>query len=190
MNGRQVCGSGPAHRPSGRAIFAGQVVEARTLRQALAPTVRARVRTLAGPVSTVGRTPLSLPACAADSSPQRTQAAFAPTRITDVDEAYEQEVQRAEQALQRDDFESAFRHLERAHVLAQRMTGRHTFIHWWMLVAGLRRGDLREVVGQVPRIVASILFSRLWVPRGNSGRARVSAFKPMPVPDDLRHLVP
>ena len=47
-----------------------------------------------------------------------------------------------------------------------------------------------HVVGQVPRIVASILFSRLWVPRGNSGRARVSAFKPMPVPADLRHLVP
>jgi hypothetical protein len=78
--------------------------------------------------------------------------------------------------LQRGDFETAFRHLERAHVLAQRMTARHTFIHWRMLAAGLRRGDLREVVGQVPRIVASILFSRLWVPRGKSGRARISAF--------------
>jgi hypothetical protein len=59
-----------------------------------------------------------------------------------------------------------------------------------MLVAGLRCGDRREVVGQVPRIVASLLFSRLWVPRGNSGRARVSAFRPMPVPGDLRRLVP
>ena len=107
-----------------------------------------------------------------------------------MDEAYRQEVQRADQALQRDDFEAAFRHLERAHVLAQRMTGRHTFVHWRMLVAGLRRGDMREVIGQVPRIVASILFSRLWVPRGNIGRARVSAFKPMPVAEDLRHLVP
>jgi len=107
-----------------------------------------------------------------------------------VDDVYQQELEWAEAALRRDDFEAAFRHLERAHVLAQRMTGRHTFIHWRMLVAGLRRGDLREVVGQLPRIVASILFSRLWVPRGNTGRARVSAFKPMPVPDDLRHLVP
>ena len=64
-------------------------------------------------------------------------------------------------------------------MLAQRMTGRHTFIHWRMLVAGLRRGDAREVIGQVPRIAASILFSRRWVPRGNSGWARVSAFQPM-----------
>lgn len=107
-----------------------------------------------------------------------------------MDEAYEREVQHADEALKRADFETAFRHLERAHVLAQRMTGRHTSVHWRMLVAGLRRGDLREAVGQVPRLVASILFSRLWVPRGNTGRARVSAFAPMPVPDDLRHLVP
>jgi Protein of unknown function (DUF3703) len=62
-------------------------------------------------------------------------------------------------------------------------------------VAGLRCGDVREVVGQLPRIVASILFSRRWVPRGNSGRPRVSAFKPMPLPlplplpRDLQHLV-
>ena len=132
---------------------------------------------------------LSPPACAAYSAPQRTQLAFAQTRSTDVDEAYEMEVERADQASQRGDFETAFRHLERAHVLAQRMTGRHIFIHWRMLAAGLRRGDLREAVGQVPRIVASILFSRLWVPRGNSGRSRVSAFKPMPVPADLQHLV-
>ena len=107
-----------------------------------------------------------------------------------MDEAYKQEVERADEALRRDDFEAAFRHLERAHVLAQRMTGRHTFTHWRMLIAGLRCGDVREVVGQLPRIVAAILFSRLWVPRGNSGRARVSAFKPMTVPADLRHLVP
>ncbi len=107
-----------------------------------------------------------------------------------MDEAYKQEVKRANQALRQDDFETAFRHLERVHVLAQQRTGRHTFIHWRMLVAGLRRGDVREVVGQAPRIVASILFSRLWVPRGNSGRARVGAFQPMPVPDDLRHFVP
>lgn len=107
-----------------------------------------------------------------------------------MDEAYEQEVERADQALRRDDFDAAFRHLERAHVLGQRMAARHTAVHWRMLVAGLRSGDLREAVGQVPRIVASILFSRLWVPRGNSGRARVSAFEPMPVPADLRHLVP
>lgn len=103
---------------------------------------------------------------------------------------YKDELSRAREALQAGNFEVCFGHLERAHVLSQRMTGRHTQVHSLMLVAGWRRGDWREVVGQVPRMLASLLFSRLWVPRGNSGRARVSAFKPMPVPDDLRHLVP
>lgn len=106
-----------------------------------------------------------------------------------MDKAYDDEVRMARQARQRGDFETCFAHLERAHVLAQRMTGRHTHIHWLMLVAGLRRRDLREVAGQVPRMLASVLFSRLWVPSGNTGRARVSAFAPMPVPEDLRHLV-
>jgi len=103
--------------------------------------------------------------------------------------AYGEEVSRARQALACGDFEVCFVHLERAHVLAQRMTGRHTCVHWLMLVAGWRQRDHREVVGQVPRILASILFSRFWVPRGNTGRARVSALKPMPVPEDLRDLV-
>ena len=107
-----------------------------------------------------------------------------------MEETYGDEVRMAKQALQRSDFETCFLHLERAHVLAQRTTARHTYIHGLMLVAGLRRRDFREVAGQVPRMVASVLFSRLWVPRGNSGRARISAFKPMPVPEDLRHLVP
>ena len=104
-------------------------------------------------------------------------------------EAYGEEVLLARLALQSGHYEVCFVHLERAHVLAQRMTGRHTYVHWLMLVAGLRRRDYREVVGQVPRMLASVLFSRLWVPRGNSGRARVGALKPMAVPEDLRHLV-
>jgi hypothetical protein len=104
-------------------------------------------------------------------------------------EIYEEELSRARAALASGNVEDCFGHLERAHVLSQRMTGRHTHVHWLMLMAGWRRRDYREVVGQVPRMLASMLFSRLWVPRGNSGRARVSAFKPMPVPDDLRHLV-
>jgi Protein of unknown function (DUF3703) len=39
-------------------------------------------------------------------------------------------------------------------------------------------------------MLASVLISRQWVPRGDTGRARVSALEPMPVPEGLRHLVP
>lgn len=102
--------------------------------------------------------------------------------------AYGAEVSLARLALRCSNYGVCFAHLERAHVLAQRMTGRHTYVHWLMLVAAARRRDYREVLGQLPRMLASALFSRLWVPRGNTGRARISALKPMPVPEDLRHL--
>jgi hypothetical protein len=37
--------------------------------------------------------------------------------------------------------------------------------------------------------LAAALFSRLWVPVGNTGGANVSAFRPMPVPEDLQRLL-
>ncbi|WP_317846464.1 MULTISPECIES: DUF3703 domain-containing protein [unclassified Pseudomonas] len=52
----------------------------------------------------------------------------------------------------------------------------HVKSHWLMLNLGLQTKDWREVAGQLPRIIAALLFSRIWVPVGNTGRARVSAF--------------
>ncbi|HVQ10384.1 MAG TPA: DUF3703 domain-containing protein [Methyloceanibacter sp.] len=101
---------------------------------------------------------------------------------------YAEEIGRARTSLDRQDYPDCFTHLERAHILGQRSTIRHTYAHWLMFRAGLRQRDFTEVLGQVPRMLASMLFSRIWVPRGNTGRARVSAMKPMPLPGDLRHL--
>lgn len=100
---------------------------------------------------------------------------------------YDNEIELARLALRCCNYEACFTRLERAHALAQRSTARHCHVHWLMLVAGWRRHDYREVAGQIPRILASTLFSRVWVPIGNTGRARISAFKPMPIPVDLRH---
>jgi hypothetical protein len=41
-------------------------------------------------------------------------------------------------------------------------------------------------MGQMLRLPAALLFSRLWVPLGNTGGANVNAMQPMPLPDDLR----
>lgn len=103
--------------------------------------------------------------------------------------AIEQALLHADKASRQADYPSAFRWLERAHILSQRLPLRHAHTHWLMLRLGWRSGDLREVLGQVPRIVAALLFSTIWVPSGNSGRARVSAFAPMPVADDLQQLL-
>jgi hypothetical protein len=52
-----------------------------------------------------------------------------------------------------------------------------------------RQRQVRELLGQTTRIAAAALFSRLWVPEGNTGGANVSAIRPMPIPDDLRDLL-
>ena len=85
--------------------------------------------------------------------------------------------------------DAAFHHLERAHVIGQRNVLAHARAHAGMLRIGWLRRDRREVAGQLLRISAALTKTLLWVPRGNTGGANVSAFRPMPIPADLRHLV-
>jgi hypothetical protein len=100
--------------------------------------------------------------------------------------AYDAELEAADAATLGGKGEAAFHHLERAHILSQRHTREHVRVHWLMLRLGASAGAWREVLGQSTRIVAAALFSRIWVPIGNTGRANVSALKPMPIPGDLR----
>ena len=87
------------------------------------------------------------------------------------------------------DYEAVFHHLARAHILSQRYTAAHVRVHWRMLRSALAAGNPGEAVGQAIRIAAAAAFSRIWVPLGNTGRADVSALRPMPVPEDLRALL-
>jgi hypothetical protein len=103
--------------------------------------------------------------------------------------AFSAEMQQAKEYFRAGDLDTAFAYLERAHILGQRDTLRHTWSHWWMLRVGLRRGDFQEVRGQVLRILASMLFSRIWVPAGNTGGANVSPVQSMPIPEDLQRLL-
>ncbi len=89
----------------------------------------------------------------------------------------------------REELDAAFAQLERAHILGQRYTLAHVRSHWWMLRVGWRRSDAQEGWGQIARIVAALLFSRLWVPVGNTGGANVNPLRPMPVPADLQRLL-
>lgn len=82
--------------------------------------------------------------------------------------------------------DEAFVHLERAHVLGQASTIEHVRVHVRMLGWGLRRRDVREVLGQALRIVGAASKTAVGlVPLGNTGGADVSALKPMPIPADL-----
>ena len=60
----------------------------------------------------------------------------------------------------------------------------------WMLRVGWRRGDMREVAGQLLRLVLTPLghlTGRL--PTGNTGGSNVSTFASLPVPADLQKLL-
>jgi hypothetical protein len=78
-------------------------------------------------------------------------------------------------------------HLERAHVVSQPLAGLHVRTHAAMFAAAVRRRDGHELIGQVFRLVVAgpgSLSGRY--PVGNTGGANVSAFAPMPIPEDLR----
>jgi hypothetical protein len=84
------------------------------------------------------------------------------------------------------DFQAAFRHLERAHVLSQNWTVQHVRVHWRMFLWGVRRRDWREVAGQSVRIVSAAAKTGFgFLPHGNTGGTNVSPFRAMPIPDDL-----
>jgi hypothetical protein len=100
--------------------------------------------------------------------------------------AYDTELRAARAARLTGNVGAAFHHLERAHILSQRHTLQHVHVHWLMLRLAASTGGWREVIGQAMRVVAAAVFSRIWAPIGNTGRADVSAIKPMPIPDDLR----
>jgi hypothetical protein len=84
----------------------------------------------------------------------------------------------------------AFAHLERAHILAQADTIEHTRVHYRMLKAGIAQRDGREVVGEVIRIAGATTKTPFGIyPKGNTGGANVSPFKPMPIPEDLKRIL-
>lgn len=103
--------------------------------------------------------------------------------------AWQTEIDAARTALSNGALDLAVHHFERAHILGQRHTRAHVQAHIGMLEVGWRRRDTREMAGQLTRIIAASLFSKIWVPEGNTGGANVSAVKPMSIPEDLRRIL-
>ena len=106
-----------------------------------------------------------------------------------VKQAFNGEVELAILEYDKGNYERSFSHLERAHILGQSFTIAHTKSHWWMLKIAIKTNNFKEILGQITRIIASIVFSRIWVPRGNTGGANVSPIKPMPIPEDLKKIL-
>ena len=104
--------------------------------------------------------------------------------------AYQSEMREAESLRRRGDLDTAFRHLERAHILGQQHVAAHVGTHLAMLRIGIQRRDAREIVGQLVRLPAAAIGSALGVPPGgNTGGANVGFFARMEIPPDLKALL-
>ena len=80
--------------------------------------------------------------------------------------------------------------LERAHILSQPWPIPHVRSHAAMMRLAIQQRDRRELLGQALRIVVAGPASAVGkYPAGNTGRARVPATLPMPITDDLAHLL-
>ena len=92
-----------------------------------------------------------------------------------------------EQAKASMDSARAWRALERAHIVSQPYLGPHLASHWAMLRFAFRERDAKEAAGQIFRLALAPLGAISGrIPVGNTGRANVSAFQPMEVPQDLQ----
>lgn len=87
----------------------------------------------------------------------------------------------------KDDLQSAWRHLERAHILGQPWAIEHTEVHWLMLKFGFKIKNWHEIAGQIPRLLVGGVKSFVGkIPVGNTGGANVPPLKPMEIPADLK----
>lgn len=96
----------------------------------------------------------------------------------------------ADESISKGNIDNAFAHLERAHVLGQSMTFEHTRVHWRMLKIGWKRRDIREILGQIFRVAGASTKTPFGIyPKGNTGGANVSPFRPMPIAADLAEIL-
>jgi hypothetical protein len=102
----------------------------------------------------------------------------------------ERETLAARDARRRNDKKLVWHHLERAHILSQPSARHHTRIHALMIVTALWVTDVRELAGQLLRILVAGFGSLIGrYPVGNTGRARVPINEPMRIPDDLKTIL-
>jgi hypothetical protein len=88
------------------------------------------------------------------------------------------------------DFKASWHHLERAHILGQPYPYPHTLVHWKMLIFGIKIKDLREIIGQIPRLVVGGIKSFVGeIPVGNTGGANVPPLQRMEIPNDLKKIL-
>jgi len=92
-------------------------------------------------------------------------------------------------AMKNKDLTGAWNYLERAHVIGQCYPYHHSLVHWKMLVFGCRIKSVKEVIGQIPRLLIGGVKSFVGtVPVGNTGGANVPPMRRMPIQQEIQEI--
>jgi hypothetical protein len=66
---------------------------------------------------------------------------------------FETELENYQKEYANGNLESAWNHLERAHIIGQRYPYSHSYVHWKMLRFGFKIKSAKEIFGQIPRLI-------------------------------------
>jgi hypothetical protein len=102
---------------------------------------------------------------------------------------FESELLKYECALKDGSFQKAWGHLERSHIIGQAYPFQHSYVHWKMLLFGIRIKSTKEVLGQIPRLMVGGIKSFVGkIPVGNTGGANVPPLKSFPISAELKEI--
>lgn len=92
--------------------------------------------------------------------------------------------------MQKGEFHTAWKHLERAHIIGQSFPYEHTLVHWKMLLFGFTIKNSGEIIGQLPRLLIGGVKSFVGkVPIGNTGGANIPPLRCLPLENDIKNLL-
>lgn len=102
---------------------------------------------------------------------------------------YDTELESYESEYSKGNLQSAWKHLEHAHIIGQRYPFAHTYVHWKMLQFGFKIKSRKEILGQIPRLIFGGVKSFVGkVPVGNPGGANVPPLKSFPIERELQEV--
>ncbi len=103
---------------------------------------------------------------------------------------YKEELSKYRNAFDKGQLQLAWNHLERAHIIGQTFPVAHSYVHWKMLQFGFHIKDIREILGQIPRLLVGGVKSFVGkIPVGNTGGANVPPLRPMEIPEDIQRML-
>jgi hypothetical protein len=102
---------------------------------------------------------------------------------------YDIEISNYQLKMSKSDLSEAWNHLERAHVIGQAYPYQHSYAHWKMLLFGIKIKNVREIIGQLPRLLVGGVKSFVGkIPIGNTGGANIHPLQSLPIQEDIKSI--